>query len=280
MTSSILDLPEILLLIVEYADLPTISALARTRRHAWQVISNYEASISAHRLITFPVPPTGGVLSTKSVDGRDVLPRLSLDTVRELQRREQRISTMVRTEFLAANTTIPSQSRPRYLCRLERAAHLCDHISDLGCHCDGGECLETGLRGRQAQANFIKTLPAIDLAFLSELSWIGSIGWARSMGTTVNRDPDTKYKSLAFEEMVLRQGSAFLWGYALGSDEFRTRANKQILSGANEIEDWEVGVGDQLPSLRQTVIRTFMAHKGCEFKDVWTEFDATIAQCC
>lgn len=280
MASSIFDLPEILLLIVEHSDLPTISALARTRRHAWQVVLNYEASISAHRLISFPVPPTGGVLSTKRVDGRDVLPRLSLNTVRELQRREQRISTMVRSEFLATNTMIPSKSRPRYLCYLERAAHLCDHIADLGCHCYGEQCIETGLRERQAQANFIKTLPTIDLAFLSELSWVGSISWARSMGTTVNRDPDTEHKSLAFEEMVLRQGSAFLWGYALGSDEFRAHAEKQILNGANEIEDWEAGMGDQLPSLRQAVIHTFMAHKGCEFKDVWTEFDNMVAQCC
>lgn len=280
MASSIFDLPEIMLLIIERVDLPTLSALARTRRHAWQVVSKYEASISADRLAGFPVPPTGSVLSTKRVDGRDILPRLSLNTVRELQRREQRISAMVRSDFLAANTTIPSQARPRCLCCLERAAHLCDHISDLGCVCDGDHSLGTSLCGRQAQANFIKTLPAIDLAFLSELSWIGSIGWARSMGTTINGDPDTKYKSLAFEEMVLRKGSAFLWGYALGSNELRAHAEKQILSGANEIEDWEIGIGDQLPSLRQAVIRTFMAHRGCEFKDVWTEFDTLIVQCC
>ncbi|KLU92929.1 hypothetical protein MAPG_11878 [Magnaporthiopsis poae ATCC 64411] len=280
MAPFIFDLPEVMLLIIEHADLPTLSALARTRRHAWQVVSNYEASISAGRLNNFPIPPTTSVLSTKRVNGRRILPRLSLNTVRELQCREQRISTMVRSEFLAANTTIPSRARPRYLCCLERAAHLCDHISDLGCLCDGNHSLETSLRGRQAQANFIKTLPTTDLAFLSELSWIGSIGWARSMGTTINGDPDTKYKSLAFEEMVLRKGSAFLWGYALGPGEFRAHAEKQILSGADEIEDWEMGVGDQLPSLRQAVIRAFMAHKGCEFKDVWTEFDSLIVQCC
>lgn len=257
---------EIVLLVAEQLELPTLSALMRTNSRMYSGILGYEQSICKTRIQSYMLPPTVDVVSTRTPE-QEAYPRFSLDTIGELERRQRRITSIVNDKILSANSTIPEKCRPGYVAGLERALHICDHILDLG-YQDSE---------RIAQVEHIKTLPAVDLAFLFEAASLGSVEWARDQGVTAG-DPDYTYKTLAFEDLVMRQGSMFLWGFTQGSAKFCKHSSRQINNVAAEIYEWEHdGEGHKLPSLRLAVIRTFIEKQKCTFTN-FTQHMAAIVE--
>ncbi|TLD22760.1 hypothetical protein PspLS_07677 [Pyricularia sp. CBS 133598] len=257
---------EIFLIVAEEAELPALSALMRTNSRVYAGILEYEQSICKTRMQRYMLPPSCDVVSTRTPE-REVYPRFSLGTMGELDRRQKRIASIVNDNILSANSTISEECRSRYVAGLERALHICDHMLDLS----------NRDSERKAQVEYIKTLSIVDLAFLFEAAWMGSIGWARNRGTDATTDPDYLHKMLAFEDLVLRQGSMFLWGLTQGSDKFYKHSTRQIEKVAAEIHDWEFNNGPRLPSLRLAVIYTFIQKKKCTFVD-FTQHMAAIVE--
>ncbi|TLS29237.1 hypothetical protein PpBr36_00120 [Pyricularia pennisetigena] len=257
---------EIFLIIAEEAELPALSALMRTNSRIYSGIVEYEQSICKSRMQRYMLPPSCDVVCTRTPE-REVYPRFSLDTIGELERRQKRIASIVNHNILSANSTISEECRSRYVAGLERALHMCDHILDLS-----NQDSE-----RKAQVEYIKTLSTVDLAFLFETAWMGSVGWARSRGADAATDPDYLHKMLAFEELVLRQGSVFLWGLTQGSDKFYKHSIRQMEMVAAEIHDWEFNNGPKLPSLRLAVVYTFVDKKKCTLAN-FTQHMAAIVE--
>ncbi|KAI6363837.1 hypothetical protein MCOR25_005774 [Pyricularia grisea] len=257
---------ETLLIVAEEAELPALSALMRTNSRVYAGIIEYEQSICKTRMQRYMLPPSCDVMSTRTPE-REVYPRFSLDSIGELERRQKRIACIVNDNILSANNTISEECRSRYVSGLERALHICDHILDLG-----NQDSE-----RKAQVEYIESLSIVDLAFLFEAAWMGSVGWARTRGADTTTDPDYLHKMLAFEDLVLRQGSMFLWGLTQGSDKFCKYSTRQIENVAAEIHDWEFNNGPKLPSLRLAVIYTFIEKKKCTFVN-FTQHMAAIVE--
>lgn len=245
---------EIFLIVAEEAELPALSALMRTNSQIYAGIVEYEQSICKTRMQRYMLAPSCDVVSTRTPE-REVYPRFSLDTMGELERRQKRIASIVSHDILSANSTISEECRSRYVAGLERALHICDHVLDLS-----NQDSE-----RKAQVEYIKTLSIVDLAFLFEAASMGSVGWARGRGADPTTDPDYLHKMLAFEDLVLRQGSMFLWGLTQGPDNFYRHSIRQMENVAAEIHDWEFNNGPKLPSLRLAVIYAFIEKNKCTF---------------
>ncbi|KAF3768983.1 hypothetical protein M406DRAFT_71941 [Cryphonectria parasitica EP155] len=131
---------DLLLEIAEHCDLKTLSSLMQTCKHVYLIINSYKQSIAKAKIATYISPPTGLVLTSRD-EKRCVIPlRNSLHTVRELQRREDRVDSILdrggfmltdRPDTLGLGSLA---SLEKFKAGLRDALYITDQIADLAAH--------------------------------------------------------------------------------------------------------------------------------------------------
>ncbi|KAK0730724.1 hypothetical protein B0H67DRAFT_477354 [Lasiosphaeris hirsuta] len=301
---------DITLLVAEQTDdLESLSALMRTQRNTHSLIANNERSIVKAKLASFgpelPLPPLGTILSSADHE-REQLPPYSFATLQEVSMRLRRIDVLFTSDgplmqAIQSSDSFMALPRPELaaLVRgLKHAAMLADRLGDCAAdvmvgreaetsqkqHQDGGPAVDVNSTDHwsdvreihRAQMDLIRTLPALDLAYLSTLTDFASMAYA-NVHPSAAADPAVWERLAAFREVLLRHGSFVLWagatvptlGPAANTNTPLARFVDQAVSNIlEEIQLWESGAGAyeeedlentdlMLPGLKKTINEVF-----------------------
>ncbi|KAI8965570.1 hypothetical protein F5Y11DRAFT_295160 [Daldinia sp. FL1419] len=279
---------DLILEIAQNLDIKSMLALGETNKENNSLIKTYEHSLSLSRIATFPVPPTGNVL-TSEVYLRRPLKHGNFAMVLELERRRSRIAEVL-TASPHFNIKCPpglgelTHAQQDFLRELlERAFSHCDSIADIAANLphevrgakwyerrfvswwEDRQLLEgfrmndpyTNYVARPVQREYIRGLCKQDLTMIYYLVHVMASAFTKSRKDWIDSDPTFWERITVFEEYVLRHGSWYAWAHFIGNDEWQDMATSISRIGLAELTRFEFGHEDALPSLQSELILQF-----------------------
>ncbi|KAJ4394657.1 hypothetical protein N0V93_003876 [Gnomoniopsis smithogilvyi] len=267
---------EIILHVAEQCDLQTLSAMMRTCKDLYDLITNFEHSISKAKIAASHRPHQGLLLSSEDEQRCTILERNTFATVREIARRKCRIDSLLnRCGFLLTGDTtmlgMTSNCLDKFKVGLCDAIYLADQLADLATqypihkytkqvpsamdsaiglsttdsHTTTFDSLAHRRRAqtdlRRAQVAHLRSRTSRELAWLLTLAAGGSKGFARYSARLLESDPAmADARMMAFKEVLLRHGgSMVLWGFMRGSKTLGTFVQQAVGECAQEVMFFE-----------------------------------------
>ncbi|GJC87077.1 hypothetical protein ColLi_09915 [Colletotrichum liriopes] len=126
----------LLLLVAEHADFAGIQALRATCKNNRAVLDRYERAVTRLNAARYPCAPCYHILASDTRE-REVLPKDTFETIRELETRQRHIEEMVHGAYLAfwEEYDLRDASKADTIrANLKRALWQCSTIADLETH--------------------------------------------------------------------------------------------------------------------------------------------------
>ncbi|KAK1541887.1 hypothetical protein CPAR01_05274 [Colletotrichum paranaense] len=126
----------LLLLVAEHADFAQIQALRATCKTNRALLDSYQHTVTRVNTARYPCPPRNHILASDTRE-REVLPKDTFDTIRELETRHRHIEDIVHGSYLAFWEEYGLQDANKadtIRSNLKRALWQCSAIADLETH--------------------------------------------------------------------------------------------------------------------------------------------------